>query len=49
VIASFLSLVPPYNPEARRLFTSRFRARAMAAIEDLDSVGALRGAGIAGS
>ena len=46
VIASFLSLVPPYNTEARRLFTSNFRARAMAAIDDLDSVGALREAGI---
>jgi hypothetical protein len=42
VIASFLSLVPPYNTEARRMFTSNFRARAMAAIEDLDAVGALR-------
>jgi aminoglycoside/choline kinase family phosphotransferase len=48
VIASFLSLVPPYNSEARRMFTSSFRARAMAAIDDLDSVGALREAGIAG-
>jgi hypothetical protein len=48
VIASFLSLVPPYNTEARRLFTSNFRARAMAAIDDLDSVGALREAGIVG-
>lgn len=46
VIASFLSLVPPYNTEARRMFTSNFRARAMAAIDDLDSVGALRAAGI---
>jgi len=42
VIASFLSLVPPYNTEARRMFTSNFRARAMAAIDDLDSVDALR-------
>jgi hypothetical protein len=47
VIASFLSLVPPYNTEARRMFTSNFRARAMAAIDELDSVGALREAGIA--
>jgi hypothetical protein len=46
VIASFLSLVPPYNTEARRMFTSNFRARAMAALDDLDSVGALREAGI---
>jgi hypothetical protein len=42
VIASFLSLVPPYNNEARRMFTSQFRARGMAALDDLDSVGALR-------
>lgn len=48
VIASFLSLVPPYNTEARRMFTSKFRARAMAAIDELDSVGALRDAGIVG-
>ncbi len=47
VIASFLSLVPPYDIEARRMFTSNFRQRAMAAIADLDSVGALRAAGIA--
>jgi hypothetical protein len=46
VIASFLSLVPPYDSEARRLFTSNFRARAMAAIDELDSVAALREAGI---
>jgi hypothetical protein len=49
VIASFLSLVPPYNTEARRTFTSNFRQRAMAALDDLDSVGALRAAGIAGA
>jgi hypothetical protein len=48
VIASFLSLVPPYDTEARRLFTSNFRARAMAAIDELDSVAALREAGIVG-
>jgi hypothetical protein len=44
VIASFLSLVPPYNTEARRMFTSNFRARAMAALDDLDAVAALRAA-----
>jgi Ser/Thr protein kinase RdoA (MazF antagonist) len=49
VIASFLSLVPPYNTEARRMFTTNFRRRAMAAIDDLDSVGALRTAGISGA
>lgn len=42
VIASFLSLVPPYDTESRRLFTTNFRARAMAALDDLDTVGALR-------
>ena len=42
VIASFLTLVPPYNSEARRMFTAHFRARAMAALEDLDTVSALR-------
>jgi hypothetical protein len=46
VIASFLSLVPPYDTEARRMFTANFRARAMAALDDLDSVGALRAAGV---
>ena len=44
VIASFLSLVPPYNTEARRMFTTNFRARAMAALDDLDAVAALRAA-----
>ncbi len=47
VIASFLSLVPPYDTEARRMFSTNFRGRAIAAIDDLDSVGALRAAGIA--
>ncbi|MFO0688589.1 MAG: phosphotransferase [Myxococcota bacterium] len=42
VIASFLSLVPPYDTEARRMFTTNFRGRAMAALDDLDTVGALR-------
>lgn len=42
VIASFLSLVPPYDTESRRMFTSNFRARAMAALDDLDTVAALR-------
>lgn len=42
VIASFLSLVPPYDTESRRMFTTNFRARAMAALDDLDSVAALR-------
>lgn len=42
VIASFLTMVPPYNTEARRMFTTNFRNRAIAAIDDLDSVDALR-------
>ncbi len=42
VIASFLTMVPPYNTEARRMFTGNFRARAMAALDDLDSIDALR-------
>ncbi len=42
VIASFLSLVPPYDTESRRMFTTNFRARAMAALDDLDSVAAVR-------
>ncbi|MEZ4281538.1 MAG: phosphotransferase [Myxococcota bacterium] len=42
VIASFLSLVPPYDTESRRMFTTNFRARTMAALDDLDSVAALR-------
>ena len=42
VIASFLTMVPPYNTEARRMFTSNFRARAIAAIDELDAVAALR-------
>jgi hypothetical protein len=42
VIASFLTLVPPYNTEARRVFTEAFRARATAALDDLDTVAALR-------
>ncbi len=44
VIASFLTLVPPYNTESRRVFTQAFRARATAALDDLDSVEALRAA-----
>ena len=41
---AFLSLVPPYNTEARRMFTTNFRARAIAALDDLDAVDALRAA-----
>lgn len=42
VVASFLTLVPPYNTESRRVFTEAFRARATAALDDLDTVAALR-------
>lgn len=44
VIASFLTLVPPYDTESRRVFTTAFRARASAALDDLESVAALRAA-----
>jgi hypothetical protein len=44
VIASFLTLVPPYDTESRRVFTTAFRARASAALDDLDTVAALRAA-----
>lgn len=44
VIASFLTLVPPYNTESRRVFTEAFRARASAALDDLDTVAILRSA-----
>jgi len=44
VIASFLTLVPPYNTESRRVFTEAFRGRATAALDDLDTVAALRAA-----
>ncbi len=44
VIASFLTLVPPYDTESRRVFTTAFRARASAALDELDTVAALRAA-----
>jgi hypothetical protein len=47
VLASFLTMVPPYNTEARRPFTEAFRARASASLDDLDTVGALAELGIA--
>jgi aminoglycoside/choline kinase family phosphotransferase len=43
VVASFLGLTPPYNAPERRLFSSSFRQRAMLALEDLETVAALRG------
>ena len=42
VIATFLGLVPPYNVPEGRLFATAFRERSMAALEDLDTVAALR-------
>jgi hypothetical protein len=44
VLASFLSLVPPYNAPDQRAFSEAFRARATEAIEDLDAADSLRGA-----
>jgi len=42
VLASFLSLVPPYNSEDQRAFSEAFRGRATAALDDLDTVEAMR-------
>lgn len=42
VVASFLGLTPPYDAPERRLFSSNFRHRAMLALDDLDTVAALR-------
>lgn len=42
VLASFLSLVPPYNGEELRVFSDAFRNRAIAALDDLDTVSAMR-------
>jgi aminoglycoside phosphotransferase (APT) family kinase protein len=44
VLASFLSLVPPYNAPDQREFSEAFRARATDAIEDLGAAGAMRAA-----
>jgi hypothetical protein len=44
VLASFLGLTPPYNAPERHLFSSTFRQRAMAALEDLETVDAIRSA-----
>lgn len=44
VLASFLSLVPPYNGEDQRAFSDAFRNRAIAALDDLETVDALRAA-----
>ena len=42
VLASFLSLVPPYNGEDQLAFSEAFRARATAALDDLETVDAMR-------
>ena len=42
VLASFLSLVPPYNGEDQRAFADAFRGRATAALDDLETVDAMR-------
>ena len=43
VLASFLSLVPPYNGEDQREFSDAFRNRAITALDDLETVQALKG------
>jgi hypothetical protein len=42
VLASFLSLVPPYNGADQREFSDLFRGRAIDALDDLETVPALR-------
>jgi hypothetical protein len=42
VLASFLSLVPPYNGEDQREFSDLFRGRAIDALDDLETVPALK-------
>jgi hypothetical protein len=42
VLASFLSLVPPYNGEDQREFSDAFRNRAIAALDDLDTAATMR-------
>ena len=44
VLASFLSLVPPYNAPEQRAFSEAFRGRATEAIEDLGAADSLRAA-----
>jgi hypothetical protein len=44
VLASFLSLVPPYNAPDQRAFSDAFRSRATEAIEDLGAADSLRSA-----
>jgi thiamine kinase-like enzyme len=42
VLASFLSLVPPYNGEDQKEFSDAFRNRAITALDDLETVPALK-------
>jgi hypothetical protein len=42
VLASFLGLVPPYNDESGYVFATTFRERSYEALEDLETVDALR-------
>jgi hypothetical protein len=42
VLASFLSLVPPYNGEDQREFSDLFRGRAIDALDDLETAPALK-------
>ncbi len=44
VLASFLSLVPPYNGEDQRAFSDAFRNRSITLLDDLDTVSAMRAA-----
>jgi hypothetical protein len=44
VLASFLSLVPPYNGPDQREFSDRFRNRCMEALDDLGAAAAIRDA-----
>lgn len=44
VLASFLSLVPPYNAPDQRAFSNAFRNRAIEALDDLGTVEAMRDA-----
>jgi aminoglycoside phosphotransferase (APT) family kinase protein len=42
VLASFLGLTPPYDAPERQLFSGNFRRRAMASLDDLDTVDAIQ-------
>jgi hypothetical protein len=44
VLASFMSLIPPYNGADQREFSDAFRNRAITALDDLETVPALKSA-----